>query len=155
MDYFYKIPEHVKEAANMLKDKIDNLKIQAEALQKSIDEYEGFVKKIDKPMWHKGDGYTGYSMQFRFDAQDESTAEAIYEALNVIFELRQQPGSGQLCGSGFGFYVNSCGKIGLTNLSDNLALSPPFPESYLAIKARDTVGVDRIIKAYETLSGIK
>lgn len=158
MDYFYKIPEHVKEAANMLKDKIDNLKIQAEALQKSIDEYEGFVKKIDKPMWHKGDGYTGYRMQFRFDAQDEPTAEAIFEALNVIFELRQQPGSGQTAEqNSYTWYITPYGRAD-TVCATNIAffgISPPFPTRALAEQAVAAVGLERIMKAYRTLVGIK
>lgn len=65
---------------SILSEKLAKLKAQAQVLQRAIDEYEVFVNKSESSMWHKGYGYTGYSMQFRFDAQDESTAEAIYEA---------------------------------------------------------------------------
>ena len=139
-----------------LREELNKLKRQADALQKSIDEYEVLVKKIDKPMWHEGDGYTGYRWRSVWrDAQDKSTTEAIFDAFTVIFELRQQPGSGQMCASGFGFFVSSSGQIGYTDLSDQFALSPPFPEQSLAIKARDHVGTERVIKAYRTLSGIE
>ena len=105
--------------------------------------------------------YLGFDIQIAADQNifpDKETAEAYADAFRVMLELRRQAGSATIKdpsneiawiitrnGSAEEYYY-TC---------DCFAMCPPFPSEDLARQAGEAVGIERIKRAYATLSNIK
>lgn len=152
-------------------NKIEQLEQQLAAMQQELEDLKK-AKGDDRPkaMLPKEGQYRLVGGAFFVDAEeyqsiashgivqnvfpDKETAEAYADAFRVILELRRQPGSGQLDEDGDGWAVNCYGERDYTDNATFFGVCPPFPCWMLARDAGEAVGIERIKKAYATLSGI-
>ena len=135
--------------AEELQQKLNELQAELDALK------EEEKKEPLKAMLPVPDNLTGYRLSLAMDFPDQETAEAYADVFRTILELRRQPGSGQLDCEGDGWIVECCGRADWSCDKTLFTLCPPFPSKELAEQAGETVGTERIKRAYATLSNIK
>jgi hypothetical protein len=157
-------------------NKIEQLEQQLAAMQQELEELKkgklvASVEEKPKAMLPKEGQW--YLSPFNFDVlydqdldsdndinifPDKETAEAYADALRVMLELRRQPGSA-IRSEGRQEDAWIITRYGSTEeysyTCDCFALCPPFSSKELARQAGEAVGVERIKRAYATLSGIK
>lgn len=88
--------------------------------------------------------------------EDVCGRKACADAFRVMLELRRCSGSGQLDEDDHGWIIDPTGDWDIANGDYPCFVAcPPFPSSFYARQAGEAVGIERIMKAYATLSNIK
>lgn len=145
--------------------RLDALETEAAALRSIIEAPEKVEKKplvqakekVGYAVLHGNDGYgAGVSLRFRNSFETLEQAEAYADAFNTLLDLRRQPGSEAAESLTKQWYINSNGVVAYTaNLEWKLQqLCPMFDSEASALAASDAVGLDRILRMYNTLHGM-
>ena len=137
---------------------------KVEELQQILNELQaklGALKEEEKKeplkaMLPAPDHLTEYRLSLTMDFPDKETAEAYADAFCVMLELRRMPGSGlHMKDDREAYVIVPKGAVAVRALyKEVFCLCPPFPSEELAQQAAEAVGIERIKKAYATLSGI-